>query len=334
MRALARAAAVLAGVAILSFWLTRALPGDPVAVLGAVPGMTEAGLEALRSAEGLDRPMVEQFAAHLWRLLQGDLGVSVVTGQPVLRELAQRLPASAELALAGFLPALGLAMMLGLAAVRRPGGAMDRAGRLVASVGAALPVFVTGLMLILGLYVGLDLIPEPSGRLDPWLSEPPRVTGMLSLDAALAGDWGALKSALAHLVAPAMAMALFAVAPMLRVFRAGLLAACDGAGVRGARAIGLPQRVVLWRYAVPEAMAALIPVAVMMLGYMLGANVLVETVFSWPGAGRWALEAMASLDHAPVQGMMLVLAAVHVGLSLVAGVLARALDPRLGPGDG
>jgi len=329
MRAAGRALAVLAGVIVLAFVLTQVLPGDRASVLGAVPGMTPQDIAALRAAEGLDRSVPGQFLDYLQGLARGDLGHSVVTGRPVAADVAARLPASLELALAGFLPALGVVLWLGMAAARRPGGAVDRAARGLAALGAALPVFVTGLLFIQVFYVWAGVVPEPSGRLDPWMAAPPRVTGVMVLDAALAGDGAALVSALGHLALPAATMALFAVAPMLRVFRAAMLAALASPGVAGARLAGVPERVVVRRYAMPEALGALIPVAAMTFGYMLGANVLVEKVFAWPGVGRYALDALMALDHAPVQGVMLVLALMHAGLSLGADLVARALDPRL-----
>lgn len=329
MRALGRALAVLAGVVVLGFVLTRVLPGDPVAVLGATAGMTPQDLADLRAAEGLDRSLPRQFLDYVAGLARGDLGHSVVTGRPVAAEIAARLPASLELALAGFLPALALAVGLGLAAARWPGGLADRGARVMTALGAALPVFVTGLLLIQLFYVGVGVAPEPVGRLDPWTAAPPVVTGLMVPDAVLAGDGPAAWSALGHLVLPALTMALFAVAPMLRVFRAALLAAVVSPGAQGARLAGVAERRVLTRYAMPEALGALIPAAAMTFGYTLGANVLVEKVFAWPGAGRYALDAMMALDHAPVQGVMLVLALIHAGLGVAADVAARRLDPRL-----
>jgi peptide/nickel transport system permease protein len=329
MRAAGRAIAVLAGVITVSFVLTRLVPGDPVAVLGAAPGMTPEALEALRVAAGLDRPLAVQFLMYVAALLQGDLGYSAVTGRPVATELAQRLPTSLELALAGFLPALGLAMGLGALAALRPNSLGDYLARVISGLGAALPVFVTGLLLIQLFYVGAGVAPEPSGRFDPWMTEPLMRTGSVVVDAALAGDWAVFRSALAHLALPAMTMAIFAVAPMLRVFRGAMITALAEPWVSAARHVGVSRRVVVWRYAMPQALGALIPVAAMTFGYMLGANVLVEKVFAWPGAGSYALSAMIALDHAPVQGLMLVLALVHALLSLCADLLARRLDPRL-----
>ncbi|MFN3293060.1 MAG: ABC transporter permease [Gemmobacter sp.] len=334
MRAAGRALAVLVGVIVLAFVLTRILPGDRAAVLGAVPGMTPGDLADLRVSEGLDRSIPGQFLDYVTALAHGDLGVSVVTGRPVAEDIALRLPASLELAFAGFVPALLLAVGLGLAAVQQPGGHVDRLARGIAALGAAMPVFVTGLLLVQVFYVWVGVAPEPSGRLDPWMTAPEARTGMMVPDAVLAGDWQAVSSALAHLALPAATMAIFAMAPLLRVFRAAMLSALASPGVEGARLAGVARRRLVARYAMPEALAALLPVAALTFGYMLGANVLVEKVFAWPGVGRYALEGLMALDHAPVQGVMLVLALIHAAAALLAEILARTLDPRLGAASG
>lgn len=331
MRAAGRAFAVVAGIIVLGFLLTRLTPGDPVSVLGAAPGMTQEALDDLRVSVGLDRSLPEQFLAYGAAVMQGDLGYSVVTGRSVASELAMRLPASVELALAGFLPALALALGLGVLAALRPNGVGDYLARVISGLGAALPLFVTGLLMIQVFYVSAGVAPEPSGRFDPWMTAPPVRTGSAVLDAMLVGDWAVFRSALAQLALPALTMAAFAVAPMLRVFRGAMIAALAEPWVVAARLVGVSRRAVLWRYAMPQALGVLIPVAAMTLGYMLGANVLVEKVFAWPGAGKYALEALLALDHAPVQGVMLVLALAHAALSLSADLLARRLDPRLDP---
>lgn len=330
LQVMIRALLALAGVVLLSFVMTRLLPGDPVAMLGAAPGMDAAALAELRREAGLEQGWPQQFLSYLGRLGRGDLGHSVSTGNPVAQEIARRLPASLELAVAGFLPALGLVLGIGMLIARAPGGMVDRGARIVIALGGALPVFVGGLLLIQLFYVQGGWVVAPIGRIDPLLRPPPVRSGLLVLDAVLASDTVALRSAVAHLVLPATTIALFALVPMLRVFRAAILAGLAGPGVVGARAIGLPPRVVLRHYLLPEALGPLIPVAVLTFGYMLGASVLVEKVFAWPGVGRYALEALTALDYPPVQGVMLALAAIHVALAALADLMARWLDPRVG----
>jgi peptide/nickel transport system permease protein len=327
-----RAAAVLTGVLLLSFGLTRVLPGDPAAVLGALPGTSEETLAALRQERGLDEPVLQQLVTYGRQVLEGDLGQSLVSGRPVAEDIAARAPASLELALVAMVLALSMAVGLVLLGLRFRWG--DAMGRALAAAGSGLPVFVTGLLLIQLFYVQWGLAPEPSGRIAPWVVAPDRITGFLVVDAVLAGDGAALRSALAHLVLPAVTLAVFAFGPLFRVMRAGALQAMAGPGVAGAQALGLPDRVVLWRYALPEAVVPVLPVAAVLFGYLLGAGVLAEAVFAWPGLGRYALDSLMQLDHAPVQGVMLVLAAVHVAVGALAEAVQRMLDPRLGAAHG
>lgn len=334
MRAILRALAVVVGVVILGFVLTRALPGDPVALMVQTPGAGASEAEALRRNLGLDVGLWAQFWAYVHGLFIGDWGQSRVTGRPVLGDIAQRLPASLELALAGVVPAVLACLALGWGLALRPFGFVDRLARGIAALGAALPVFVSGLLLIQVFYGWLDWVPEPSGRLDGMVSAPPRVSGLYTIDAALAGQWGVLSQALGQMILPALTLSLFGLAGMVRVFRAAILQALQGAGARGARAMGLSKSQVLRLYVFPEALGPLIPVVLLTFGYMLGASVLVEKVFAWPGLGRYALEAVGGLDYAAVQGVLLVLALCHVALSLLADWLSVRLDPRVGRRNG
>lgn len=319
---------VLFGVVVLAFVLVRVLPGDPAAVLAAHPGMTAADVAEVRAATGLDRPLGEQFLRYVAGLARGDMGLSLSTGRPVAQEVMARLPASLELALAGFVLALGLAVPLGVAAAVWPGSVADRGVRAVAAVGGALPTFVTGLLAIHLFYFRLGLAPEPVGRFDPFLPLPARMTGFLVLDAVIAGEGAAARAALARLVLPGLVMALFAFAPLVRITRAAMLAALAGDPVRGARALGLSPARVLWGYAFRQALGPVVTLAGLVFCAMLGANVLVEHVFAWPGVGAFALEALVALDFAAVQGVLLVLAGACVLVNLLVDLVQVALDPR------
>jgi peptide/nickel transport system permease protein len=330
---LAAAVPVLAGVVAAAFLLTRVLPGDPAVHLATGPSVTAADIAALRAELGLDRPLAAQFGAHVAALLRGDLGLAVHTGRPVADEIALRLPASLELAVAALAVALAVALPLAAAAARHPGGRADRAAAAVAALTLALPGFVAGLLMIRVFYLDLGIAPEPVGRLDPFLAPPPRVTGLMTLDALLAGDRAVLAAALAQIAMPAAALSLVAVAPVLRMARAALGAALASDAIRTARALGLgPGQVAGWalRLAAPPVIAA----AAHAFCGMLGAAVLVEQVFAWPGLGRFAIEAMAGLDHAALQGAILALAAVVLAVHLAADLAVAALDPRAGPAAG
>lgn len=320
----------LAGVVVATFLLTRLLPGDPAVFFASNPAADAATIQAIRAHLGLDQPLWRQFLIHLGQLLQGDLGLSITTGQPVGRDMLQRLPASAELTLAAFLLAVAVALPLGILAALRPGSLPDHACRLLAATGASLPSFVSGLLLVYLFYHELGLAPEPIGRLDPFVPPPPAVTGFLLADTLLAGDAQGFRSALGRLVLPSVTMALFALAPLARMTRASMLATLSSDFIRTARAGGLRWRTIVLSYALRNAMLPIITTLGLVFSYMLGANVLVERIFAWPGVGSYALDALLSLDYAPVQGFMLVMAAIIVLVNLLADICCALADPRSG----
>lgn len=320
----------LAGVVIATFVLTRILPGDPAVFFTSSPTADAETIEAVRQKLGLDLPLWQQFLIYVRDLLHGDLGNSILTGQPVLNDLMQRLPASAELTLAAFFLAVVVAVPLGIAAALRPGSLVDHACRLISTAGVSLPTFVTGLLLIYVFYFLWGLAPEPMGQLDPFIPPPARVTGFLLIDSALSGDREAFVSALGQLVLPATTMAIFAIAPLARMTRASMLGTLGSDFVRTARANGLRRRTIVVSYALRNALLPIVTTLGMVFSYMLGANVLVERVFAWPGVGSYALDALLSLDYAPVQGFMLVMAAVFVVVNLLVDLAYQVIDPRSG----
>ncbi len=318
----------IVGVVVVSFLLNRALPGDPAAFF-AGPAATREAVEEIRVKLGLDRSLPEQFALYVRDLLRGDLGTSLTTGQPVSRDLLARLPASLELTLAGLLLAVGVAVPLGVLAATRPGAWLDHLTRVVTTAGVSLPVFFTGLLLVYVFYYLLGWAPAPLGRLDAVSAPPPTVTGFLLVDAALAGDPETFRAALAHLVLPAVTLGLFAMAPIARMTRAAMLGVLGSDFVRTARASGLAPRTVLVTYALRNALLPVVTLLGMIFSFLLGANVLVEKVFAWPGVGSYALEALIASDYAPVQGFVLVMASLYVLLNLFIDVVYGLVDPRV-----
>jgi len=192
----------LIGVVIVTFLLTRALPGDPAAYF-AGPAATKEAIEQIRVSLGLDKPLIVQFGRYVSDLVHGDLGQSLTTGQPVGKEIATRLPASAELTLLGLLVSMMIAVPLGILAATRPGSLIDHTCRVVATAGVSLPVFFTGLLLVYAFYYLLGWSPSPIGRLDPFASAPPQVTGFYLIDSLLIGDFETFRAALSQLILPA-----------------------------------------------------------------------------------------------------------------------------------
>ena len=324
---LAAALPTLCGVVVVTFLLTRVLPGD-TATYFAGPTASAEAIEQIRRELGLDLPLPEQFWRYVVALTKGDLGMSLTTGQPVRAEIATRLPASAELTLCALMLAIAIAMPLGVLAAVRQGSLIDHACRVLTTAGVSLPVFFTGLLLVYVFYFVLGWMPAPLGRLDAFASAPPQVSGFYLIDTLLAGDAETFRAAAAQIVLPATTLALFALAPIARITRASMLAVLGSEFIRTARASGLSGPTVVITYALRNALLPVVTVLGMVFSFLLGANVLVEKVFAWPGIGSYAVEALIASDFAPVQGFVLTMAVLYVLLNLGIDLLNRAIDPR------
>jgi len=320
---------VVIGVVIISFLLTRALPGDPAVYFAGVAADT-ASIEQTRVAMGLDKPLLQQFFIYVGNLLQGDLGQSLSSGRSVATDLANRLPASLELTLSALILAIVIAVPLGVLAATRPGTWVDHLCRVVVTAGVSLPTFFTGILLIYIFYYLLGIAPSPLGRLDFIYLDPDHVTGFYLIDAALMGDWETWRGAAKQLILPATTLALFTLAPIARMTRAAMLTALSSDFIRTGRAAGLSNRTILYRYAFRNALLPVVTTLGMVFSFALGANVLVEKVFAWPGIGSYAVEALVVSDYAAVQGFVLAMALLFVALNLVIDLLYTAIDPRIG----
>jgi peptide/nickel transport system permease protein len=319
----------LFGVVVFTFLLMRVLPGDPAVFFASGPNAGKAEIEELRRQMGLDKPIPEQLVLYVRDIATGNLGRSMTTGQAVVTDLRTRLPASLELTFSALLLALGLSLPLGIVAALRPGSAVDHGVRLFCTLGVCVPTFVSGLLLIFVFYYLFDLAPDPTGRLDVFASTPPRVTGFLLIDAALAGDGETWWAAFRQLCLPAVTMALFVLAPLARMTRASMLAVLTSDFIRTADALGLSRPRVILVYALRNALLPVLTIAGIVFSTMLGANVLVEKVFSWPGVASYALDALLASDYAPVQGFVLMMASIFVLVNLTVDVLYGIADPRV-----
>jgi peptide/nickel transport system permease protein len=318
----------LIGVVIVTFLLTRALPGDPAAYF-AGPAATKEAIEQIRATLGLDKPLIIQFFQYVVDLAHGDLGKSLTTGQPVADEIRARLPASAELTLLGLIVSMAIAIPLGIMAATKPGSFIDHTCRIVTTAGVSLPVFFTGLILVYVFYYLLGWAPAPLGRLDVFYSAPPTVTGFYLIDSLIARDPETFVASLKQLILPALTLGIFSLAPIARMTRASMLSVLSSDFVRTARASGLAPYTVIVTYAFRNAMLPVITTLGMVFSFLLGANVLVEKVFAWPGIGSFAVEALIASDFAPVQGFVLTMAIMYVLLNLSIDVLYGVIDPRV-----
>ena len=318
----------LIGVVIVTFLLTRMLPGDPAAYF-AGPAATPQAIQEVRAKLGLDKPLIQQFGSYIFDLAHGNLGSSLTTGQPVITELRTRLPASAELTLLGLLVSIAIALPLGILAATRPNSLLDHACRIISTAGVSLPVFFTGLILVYVFYYLLGWAPAPLGRLDVFYVTPPQVTGFYLIDSLIAGDPQTFVAALKQLILPAVTLGVFSLAPIARMTRASMLAVLSSDFIRTARASGLSTWTVVITYAFRNATLPVVTTLGMVFSFLLGANVLVEKVFAWPGIGSYAVEALLASDFAPVQGFVLTMAAMYVGLNLMIDILYGLIDPRV-----
>ena len=327
IRRLAGLALVLVGVSLITFALTQVVPVDP-ALVALGQNAREEQITAFRRQYGLDQPPVQQYVAYVGRLLHGNLGTSIRTRRPVADDLRDYLPATLELALAAMGIGLMLGISLGIVAAVRRNSWLDALARIFALVGGSLPIFFLGLLMLALFYTKLRWLPGP-GRLDPYLTPPRRVTGMYTVDSLLAGDTQALRSSLRHLVLPAITLGYFSTAVLLRMTRSAMLEVLQQDYVRTAQAKGLRSSVVLLRHALKNAMIPVLTTVGVTFGSLLSGAVLTETIFAWPGLGRYATASAVSLDFPAVMGVTLVSAVVYPVVNLLVDIGYHALDPRI-----
>jgi ABC-type dipeptide/oligopeptide/nickel transport system permease component len=304
------------------------LPGD-TATYFAGPTASAESIAQIKAALGLDQPLYVQFVRYVTDLTRGNLGQSLTTGQPVLNDLVSRLPASAELTLFGLGLAVLVAIPLGILAAVRQGSIVDHICRVVTTAGVSMPVFFSGLLFVYVFYFLLGWAPAPLGRLDTFATSPPTITGFLLIDTLLVGDTETFRAALAQMLLPGITLAFFALAPIARITRASMLSALSSDFVRTARASGLSSRRIIITYAFRNALLPVVTTLGMVFSFLLGANVLVEKVFAWPGIGSYAVEALIASDYAPVQGFVLMMAIMYILLNLAIDIVYGLIDPRV-----
>jgi len=317
---------VLVGVSALVFGFIHLIPGDPAVTMLGERATPEKVAEVRRQL-GLDRPIHEQYLLYVGRLLRGDLGTSIVRGDPVLADLLRRFPATVELGTAAIALALLLGIPVGIVSAVWRNSVVDGLARVWALVGVSMPIFWLGLMLAWVFGVQLRWFPTgfrlgTDAALEPW-------THFVLLDAALQGRWAIAGDALRHLVLPAVTLATIPLAVIARMTRASILEALSQDYIRTAEAKGLPQAAVVLRHALRNALLPVLTVIGLQVGHLLAGAILTETIFSWPGIGLWVYEAIEARDYAIVQGASLFIAVIFVTVNLATDLLYAAADPRV-----
>lgn len=315
------------GVTSVVFFVTRVLPGDPAAWAAGIQA-EKAQIERLRRDMLLDRPLWEQYAQYIRGLMQGDLGSSMYTRRQVSHDVRDFFPATVELALYGMLLTTITSVPLGVVAALHRGRLFDTLIRVLSTIGAALPIFWLGLMMQFVLYGVLNWLP-PGGRLSQGLPMPHRVTGLISVDAALSGQWEVLGNALVHLLLPCTALALQRMSVISRMVRASMLDVLTQDYVRTARAKGLAERRVVYKHGLKNSFLPVLTMLGLQLGWLLGGTVLVEIIFQWPGLGQYAARAIMFLDYSPVAAVVLLVSISFLLVNLIVDLMYAMLDPRI-----
>lgn len=317
---------VFAGLVVIAFLMTQVLPGDPARAAAGRNANAEQ-VAAVASQLGLDRPLYQQFGTYVGRLLQGDLGVSVVTHRPVLADLGQVLPVSVELVLAAMLLNLLIGVPLGVLAAYRRGSWVDGIARFLVLLGAALPAFWLGLILQLVLSDKLKLFPL-SGRLS-FGYRVDDITGMTTFDALITGRWATFGNALQHLALPTITLAAPFVAVVARTVRSSMISVLDNDFIQLARATGAGEWRVVIRHGLRNALVPITTIIGLQLGWMLGATVLVETIFNRGGIGAYTVTAVLQNDLYAVIGSVLAIGVVFIVANFLVDLLQLWLDPRV-----
>jgi ABC-type dipeptide/oligopeptide/nickel transport system permease component len=317
----------LLGIVLVSFLLVKSIPGDP-AILMLGPTATPEAITSLRSKLGLDHSLPVQFWIYLKHLVHGDLGTSWQTTRPVLEDLLQRFPATLELVTLGLFLAVLIGVPLGLASAFKEKGIIAQIANFYGLGAGSLPGFWLALVLIFVFYTLLQWAPAPLGRIDLAVIPPPPVTGVLTIDSLLTGDWQAFRSACAHLVLPVVTLGLINAGPILKMTQATMEKMLQSDFSRYEVLCGMPHRRVV-RHALRNALPSVVTIISVLYGFLIGGAVLIEMVFSWGGAGQYAVQGVLNSDLYPVLGFVLFSAIFSLFVYLAVDLIYLAIDPRI-----
>lgn len=318
---------VLFGLSLLTFGLSHIIPGDPARLM-AGPRASQSTVDKIREQYGLNDPLPQQYVTYVTNLAQGDLGTSFTTRRPVSEDLKRYLPATIELGAVAFVMATLIGIPLGIVSSVRRDKLPDHVARFVSISGLALPVFWLAIMAQFIFFGRLGWLPD-GARIPIGMDAPPTLTGMYILDSIVARDWDLLRTSLLHLIMPATVLAYGSLAVITRMVRGGMLEVLNQDYIRTARAKGISPRTVIFGHAVKNAMLPTVTSLGLQIGLLLSGAFLVEIVFSWPGIGRYAVEAIQRLDYNATMATTLVIALVFVLMNLLVDILYLFLDPRI-----
>lgn len=323
---------LIIGVTLVTFVVSHLVPSDPVAASLSDAAQGDPRIVgAFRKEWGLDRPLYEQYLDYLGHIIRGNFGVSIQSHRPIRDDLKEYLPATVELALSAMLLSVLLGIPLGVISAARRERLVDRIVRTATLIGASAPIFWLALMMLYVFYARLGWFPPP-GRLDTGVPAPPHVTGLLTIDAILSRRWAVLLNAMEHLGLPALVLGLHQMAYIVRVTRSSMLEVIAQEFIRTARAKGVGERLLLYRHALRNALIPTVTYIGLAFGSLLSGTVIAETVFAWPGVGRYAFQSATSLDFPAIVSVATVIALIYVAVNLSVDMLHVAIDPRIHTG--
>jgi peptide/nickel transport system permease protein len=317
------------GITVVAFLIANAIPADPInANLPQSALNNERLVAAFREKWGLDQPLHVQYLTYLGNLLQGDMGVSIRTGKPVLDDIRQFLPATVELASMSIVVGLLLGVTFGVVSAVWRNRPVDYLVRVFALVGVSFPVFLLALIGLTVLHAQLGWVAGP-GRLGFVVSRPPHVTGLFTVDSLLAGQWSTFRNAVSHLVLPSLVLGMYVSGIIARITRSSLLEVLNSDFVRTARAKGQREVFVVLRHGLSNALIPVVTLLGVLYGNLLAGAVLTEAIFAWPGIGRYAYRASTSQDFPAIMGVSMLIALIYVVANFVVDLLYFSIDPRI-----
>jgi peptide/nickel transport system permease protein len=328
LRRIAYSLVGLAGVVIITFFLSHILPGDPAQLAAGGMRARPEAVAAVRKQMGLDQSIPVQFGRYLAGLARGDLGRSIRTKQPVNKDLRRFMPATIELSVVSILIVALLGIPFGVLAAVRRDGLIDQVIRVVSISAVSLPVFWFALLAQMLFYRQLQWLPV-GNRLPLFADAPPDVTGLFLVDSVLAWDWLTFRDALLHLTLPAVVLATGSLAMVTRMVRGSVLDVLNLDYVRTARAKGLTERIVIFKHVLRNALVPVVTMLGLQFGTLLSGAVLAEVVFNWPGIGLYAVQSIVELDYQPILGVTILIGVAYVTINLLVDILYAKLDPRI-----
>jgi len=320
---------LLFGITLVAFLIANAVPADPINANLPQSQLNNTELvEAFRREWGLDKTPVEQYLTYIGNLLQGNFGRSIKTRQPIAEDIARFLPATIELATTGAVVGVAMGIVLGIVSAVWYNKPIDYLARTLSLIGVSVPVFVLALLGLIVFHAQLHWVAGP-GRLSARIASPPDVTGFMTIDSLLAGQWSTFGDAVSHLIMPSLVLGLYISGLISRVTRSSMLEVLSQDYMRTARSKGLRERFIIVRHGLKNALMPVVTIIGLSYGNLLAGAVLTESIFAWPGIGRYMFRASTSQDFPAIMGVSLLIAVIYVVVNLVVDILYYFLDPRV-----